>query len=161
MTTVGRIRPAMAASGQPRKPETGMQPFRQESIAVGSDCAVLQITGEVDVYTAPLLREQVVQLVNSGVRHIIADLRGVDLLDSTGLGALVGSLKRLRTHDGSFKVVASGGRTLRTFQITGLTRAFALHPSVLDAMTTDEHWQTAVTGEGHDTEEWCRKHGLL
>jgi anti-sigma B factor antagonist len=138
-----------------------MQPFCQESIAIGRECAVLQITGEVDVYTAPQLREQVVELVNSGVRHIIADLRGVDFLDSTGLGALVGSLKRLRTHDGSFKVVASGGQTLRIFQITGLTRAFALHPSVLDAMTTDEHWQAAVTGEGHDTEEWCRKHGLL
>jgi anti-sigma B factor antagonist len=138
-----------------------MQPFRQESIAAGSDCAVLQITGEVDVYTAPLLREQVIQLVDSGVRHVIADMRGVDFLDSTGLGALVGSLKRLRTHNGSFKVVASGGRTLRIFQITGLTRAFALHPSVLDAMTTDEHWRTAVIGEGHNTEEWCRKHGLL
>jgi anti-sigma B factor antagonist len=137
-----------------------MQPFYQESIAVG-DCAVLQVTGEVDVYTAPQLREQVVQLVDSGVRHIIADLRGVDFLDSTGLGALVGSLKRLRTHDGSLKVVASGGRTLRIFQITGLTRSFALHPSVLDAMTADEHWQVTVTGEGHDTEKWCRKHGLL
>jgi hypothetical protein len=44
---------------------------------------------------------------------------------------------------------------------TVLTRAFALHPSVLDAMTTDEHWQAAVTGEGHDAEEWCRKHALL
>jgi len=115
-----------------------MQPFRQESIAVGNDCAVLQVTGEVDVY-----------------------LRDVDFLDSTGLGALVGSLKQLRTHDGSFKVVASGGRALRIFQITGLTHAFALHPSVLDAMTTDEHWQAAVAGEGHDSEEWCRKHGLL
>jgi len=138
-----------------------MQPFRQESITVGSDCAVLQITGEVDVYTAPQLREQVIQLLSSGVRHIIADLRDVDFLDSTGLGVLVGSLKRLRGHDGSFKVVASGGRILRIFQITGLTRAFALHSSVLDAMTTDEHWQAAATGEGHDTEEWCRKHGLL
>ena len=138
-----------------------MQPFRQESTAVGSDCAVLQITGEVDVYTAPQLREQVVQLVNSGVRHIIADLRDVDFLDSTGLGALVGSLKRLRTHDGSFKVVTSGGRTLRIFQITGLTRAFALYPSVLDAMTTDEQWQATIAREGHDTEDWCRKHGLL
>jgi len=75
-------------------------------------------------HTAPQLREQVVQLVDGGVRHMIADLRGVDFLDSTGLGALVGSLKRLRTHDGSFKVVASGGRILRIFQITGLTRAF-------------------------------------
>jgi anti-sigma B factor antagonist len=138
-----------------------MQPFRQESIAAGSDCAVLRITGEVDVYTAPQVRERVIQLVNSGVRHIITDLRGVDFLDSTGLGALVGSLKRLRAHDGSFKLAASAGRPLRIFQITGLTRAFALHPSVLDAMTADEHWQAAVAGEGRGTEEWCRKHGLL
>jgi len=138
-----------------------MQPFRQESVPAGDDCAVLRIMGEVDVYTAPQLREQVIQLVNSGVRHIIADLRDVEFLDSNGQGVLVGSLKRLRTHDGSFKVVTSGGRTLRIFQITGLTRAFALHSSVLDAMTSDKHWQAAVTGEGHDTEEWCRKHSLL
>jgi anti-sigma B factor antagonist len=138
-----------------------MQPFRQQPIAVGRDCAVLQITGEVDIYTAPRLREHVIQLVNGGVRHLIADLRGVDFLDSTGLGALVGSLKRLRSHDGSLKLAASNGPTLRLFQITGLTRAFTLYPSVLDAITTDEHWYAAVTGEGLDIEEWCRKHGLL
>jgi anti-sigma B factor antagonist len=144
-----------------QQPETDMQPFRQQSIAAGADCAVLQITGEVDVYTAPRLREHVIQLVNTGIRHIIADLRGVDFLDSTGLGALVGSLKRLRTHGGSLKLAASADRTVRIFQITGLARAFALYPSVLDAIATDQHWHAAVTGEGLDTEEWCRKHGLL
>jgi anti-sigma B factor antagonist len=160
MTVVDRTK-ARDSGQQPRKPETGMEPFCQESIAAGRDCAVLRITGEVDVYTAPQLREQVIQLVSKGVRHIIADLRGVDFLDSTGLGALVGSLKRLRIHDGSFKLAASSGRTLHILQITGLTRVFALHPSVLDAMITDEHWHAAVTTEGHDTEEWCRRHGLL
>jgi anti-sigma B factor antagonist len=138
-----------------------MQPFRQESIAAGRDCAVLRITGEVDVYTAPQLREHVIQLVNGGVRHIIADLRSVDFLDSTGLGALVGGLKRVRTRDGSFTLAAGPGRTLHTLQITGLTRVFALHPSVLDAMTDDEHWHAAITAEGQGTEEWCRQHGLL
>ncbi len=138
-----------------------MQPFGQESIAAGSDCAVLRITGEVDAYTAPQLREHVTRLVNSGVRHVIADLRGVHFIDSTGLGALVGSLKRLRAHGGSLTLAASPGPTLRIFQLTGLTRAFALHPSVLDAMTNDQHWQAAVTGEGLDTGAWCRKHGLL
>jgi anti-sigma B factor antagonist len=157
MTLVGRIK----ARRSSQEPETGMQPFHQQSIAAGRDCAVLQITGEVDVYTAPRLREHVIQLVDGGVRHIIADLRGVDFLDSTGLGALVGSLKRLRTHDGSLKLAARADPTLRIFQITGLTRAFALYPSVLDAITTDEHWHAAVTAEGLDTEEWCRKHGLL
>src|SRR5215471_72991 len=98
--------------------ETQIQPIHLESTAGAGDCAVLRVTGEIDVYTAPLLRERVIRLVDDGARHIIADLRGVMFLDSTGLGALVGSLKRLRSHDGSFTVVASGGRTLRIFQIT-------------------------------------------
>jgi anti-sigma B factor antagonist len=138
-----------------------MQPFDQQPITAGRDCAVLRITGEVDAYTAPQVREQVIELVNGGVRHIIADLRGVNFLDSTGLGALVGSLKRLRTHDGSLKLVASPGPILRIFEITGLTRAFSLYSSVLDAMSSDERWHAALTGEGHDAEDWCRKHSLL
>lgn len=43
---------------------------------------------------------------------------------------------------------------------TGLTRAFALYPSVLDAMTGDEHWHAAVASDGYDAGEWCRRHGL-
>jgi anti-sigma B factor antagonist len=138
-----------------------MQPFGQQPITAGRDCAVLRITGEFDAYTAPQVREQVIELDSSGVRHIIADLRGVDFLDSTGLGALVGSLKRLRTRDGSLKVVASPGPVLRIFEVTGLTRAFSLHPSVSEAMSSDEHWHAALTAAGHDAEDWCRKHSLL
>ena len=71
-----------------------MPPFHLESITAGADCAVLRVAGEVDVYTAPQLRERVIGLLAGGVRHIVADLREVDFLDSTGLGALVGSLRR-------------------------------------------------------------------
>jgi len=139
-------------------------PFRLEAITAG-DCAVLRITGEIDVYTAPELRQQVINLADNGTRHIVADLRDVDFLDSTGLGALVGSLKRLRLRQGSLELVTSGGRVLQLFAITGLNRAFALHPSVLEAISADQHWQAALAGEGHRTEkyraeEWCRKHQL-
>ena len=102
-----------------------------------------------------------IQIVSSGVRHTIANLRGADFLDSSGLGVLVASLKRPRTHGGSLMVAASADRAVRIFQLTGLTRALALHPSVLDAMTANQHWQAAVTGEGLDAEERCRKHDLL
>ena len=122
------------------------------------DCAVLRIAGEMDVYTSPKLRKQVADLAANGTIHIIADLRGVDFLDSTGLGALVGSLKRLRVRQGSLMVVTSGGRILRLFQITGLTRAFALYRSVLDAISADQHWQVAIACEGGSAEEWCFKH---
>src|SRR5215468_12380842 len=96
--------------------ETHIQPIHLESTAGGGDCAVLRVTGEIDVYTAPLLRERVIHLVDDGPRHIIADLRGVTFLDSTGLGVLVGSLKRLRSHEGSLRVVINADRILRIFR---------------------------------------------
>lgn len=137
-----------------------MQPFHLESTTVGADCAVLRIGGEVDVYTAPQLRERIIQLLASGVRHIIADLREVDFLDSTGLGALVGGLKRLRGQDGSLKVVAAADKILQIFRLTGLVHVFALHSSFAEAMADDQHWRAALAREGLSTAEWCREHEL-
>lgn len=133
--------------------------FHMESVSTG-DCAVLRVAGEIDLYTAPELRERVIRLIDDGIRHVIADLRDVDFLDSTGLGALVGSLKRLRLREGSLELVTSGGRILQIFQITGLTRAFALHSSVPDAITADQHWQETIAGQGDDASQWCRENGL-
>ena len=142
-----------------------MPPFHLESITAGADCAVLRVAGEVDVYTAPQLRERVIGLLAGGVRHIVADLREVEFLDSTGLGALVGSLRRLRQQDGSLKLVTSSGAILKIFRLTGLWHAFALCPSVPDAIAGDQHWQAALAredrGEERGAEDWCREHGLL
>lgn len=138
-----------------------MQPLHLETVTAGADCAVLRIAGEVDVYSAPQLRERVIQLLADGIPHVIADLREVDFLDSTGLGALVGSLKRLRQQDGSLKLVTGTGRIPQLFLLTGLVRVFALHQSVPEAITGDRHWEAALTSEGHSSEEWCRKHRLL
>ena len=141
-----------------------MPPFHLESITAGADCAVLRVAGEVDVYTAPQLRERVIGLLAGGVRHIVADLREVEFLDSTGLGALVGSLRRLRQQDGSHKLDTSGA-ILKIFGLTGLWHAFALCPSVPDAIAGDQHWQAALAredrGEERGAEDWCREHGLL
>ena len=62
--------------------------------------AVLAVQGEVDVYTAPQLREQLISLVDAGQRNIVVNLEGVEFLDSTGLGVLVGGLKRVRSAGG-------------------------------------------------------------
>jgi anti-sigma B factor antagonist len=112
------------------------------------------------VYTAPQLRERVIQLLADGAIHLIADLRDVDFLDSTGLGALVGSLRRVRTHDGSLLLVASSARIREIFTITGLINAFALYPSIPQAIAASEDWITAIASEGGSAEDWCRKHGL-
>jgi anti-sigma B factor antagonist len=98
------------------------------------DRTVVQVTGEVDVYTAPKLREQLVSLVDAGRYDIVVDMDSVEFLDSTGLGVLVGGLKRVRTHDGSLRLVCSQERILKIFRITGLTKVFPIHDSVTDAL---------------------------
>jgi anti-sigma B factor antagonist len=92
--------------------------------------------------------------------HLIADLSRVDFLDSTGLGALVGGLKRLREAGGSLALVISAPRILRIFQITGLTTVLAAQRSVEDAITADPHWQHTAESEAGSVHEWCRQHGL-
>jgi anti-sigma B factor antagonist len=138
-----------------------MQEFHVETIGSNGDCAVLRIAGEIDVYTAPILRERIRDLAAKGTVHVIADLSHVDFLDSSGLGVLVGGLKRLREHDGSLTPVISSSRLLRILQITGLTIVLPPQPSVRDAIDADPHWRQVVQNESGGTEEWCRQHDLL
>jgi anti-sigma B factor antagonist len=94
--------------------------------------AVVAVAGEVDVATAPRLREQLIELVNHGRHHIVVDLSDVEFLDSTGLGVLVGALKRVRTNSGELALVCSEPRILKVFEITGLTKVFPMHRSLAD-----------------------------
>jgi anti-sigma B factor antagonist len=61
---------------------------------------IIEVGGEIDVYTAPKLRDKITELVGNGVYDIIVDMEAVEFLDSTGLGVLVGGLKKVRAHDG-------------------------------------------------------------
>lgn len=97
-------------------------------------CAVLAVAGEVDVATVPRLREQLHGLVAQGSNRIIVDLDGVDFLDSTGLGVLVGALKRVRSNDGELSLVCTQPRIRKVFEVTGLTKVFSLFDSVDDAV---------------------------
>jgi anti-sigma B factor antagonist len=97
--------------------------------AVG-DHTVLEVGGEVDVYTAPQLRERLIELSQAGAQHVVVDLSRVEFLDSTGLGVLVGGLKRQRAVDGSLGLVCSHERLLKIFRITALDRVFSLYESV-------------------------------
>lgn len=92
--------------------------------------SVLQVGGEVDVATAPRLREQLIKLVNDQRFRIVVDLGGVDFIDSTGLGVLIGALKRVRTHGGDLALVCGERRILKVFEITGLDQVFRIHETV-------------------------------
>lgn len=93
---------------------------------------VVQVTGEIDVYTAPLLREELASLIAAEHRDLVVDLTGVGFMDSTGLGVLVGALKKVRTLGGDMQLVISSEKVLQVFRITALTQVFTIHES-LDA----------------------------
>ncbi len=100
--------------------------------------AVVDVKGEIDVYTAPKLREKLIELVSEGSYDVVVNLEGVDFLDSTGLGVLVGALKRVKAHDGSLALVCTQDKILKIFKITGLTRVFPIHDSVEEATAEPE-----------------------
>ncbi|MFG3065264.1 STAS domain-containing protein [Streptomyces sp. NPDC048231] len=91
---------------------------------------VVRVQGEMDVSTAPRIREHVVELILQGGRRFVVDLLGVTFIDSTGLGVLVGILKRIRAHDGELRLVIANPNVRRVFTITGLHQVFAIYDSV-------------------------------
>jgi anti-sigma B factor antagonist len=96
--------------------------------------AVVAVHGSVDLTTAPDLRDRLAELIDDGNRCIIADLTATDFLDSTGLGALVAALKRLRMKDGEIRVVCTAGHVRKVFEITSLDRVFPMHDTVEEAL---------------------------
>jgi len=95
---------------------------------------VIDVRGQIDIYTAPRLRELLIDLVSKGNYQIVVNLEKVGFLDSTGLGVLVGGLKRVRAHDGSLDLVCTQERILKIFRITGLTQVFGIHQTVNQAI---------------------------
>jgi anti-sigma B factor antagonist len=102
-----------------------------------NDRTVLEVGGEIDVYTAPKLRERITELVDQDNLDIIIDLEKVEFMDSTGLGVLVGGLKKIRTKGGSLSLVCTQERLLKIFRITGLGKVFAIHGSQAEALSAE------------------------
>ena len=97
---------------------------------------ILTLGGEIDVYTAPKLREAILRLVDEGATNIVVDMSSVDFLDSTGLGVLVEGLKRVKTRDGNLTIVVTQEKILKIFDITGLNKVFPIHDSIDQATTS-------------------------
>lgn len=95
-----------------------------------NDWLVLRVRGELDMATAPRLRQQMVAAANLGVTQFVLDLDDVDFLDSTALGVIVGGVKRFRTNGGEFRVVCTRKNLVELFEITRLTNVFALFSTV-------------------------------
>jgi anti-sigma B factor antagonist len=87
---------------------------------------VLHVMGELDMGTGPQLRQEIVRHVTAGNFHIVIDLQNIDFIDSTGLGILIGGLKRARSHGGDLRCAGLSDHLKEVFDLTGLGNVFAL-----------------------------------
>lgn len=94
---------------------------------------VLAVHGEIDMASAPAVRRAVMDLVGDGVRWLVLDLSGVGFVDSTGLGVLVGALKRVNAESGDMTIVCDRENVLELFAMTRLTNVFRIHADVVTA----------------------------
>jgi anti-sigma B factor antagonist len=90
---------------------------------------VISLSGEVDLYTAPEFKAQLLDVIGKGGKHVIVDFTDTTFIDSTTLGVLVGGVKRLRSSDGELSLVCDDRNITKIFEITGLDRVFAIYPT--------------------------------
>lgn len=97
------------------------------------DLHLVTVTGELDIATAPQLRETFTDVVAGSSGHVVVDLDRVSFIDSTGLGSLVAGYKALSAQSRQLALVCNSTRTRRLLEITGMTRLFSFHASPAEA----------------------------
>jgi len=101
---------------------------------LGDYAYVISLAGEVDLYTAPEFKQQLLEVIGQGGKQVIVDFSDTTFIDSTTLGVLVGGVKRLRTNEGQLALVCSDRNITKIFEITGLDRVFTIYPTRVEAV---------------------------
>jgi anti-sigma B factor antagonist len=91
---------------------------------------IVEVRGEVDVHSAPQLRDRLTQVIDGGNKSVVVDLTRLSFIDSTGLGALVAALNHAKGTEAALRVVCSSERVLKLFRITGLDEVFSIYDTV-------------------------------
>ena len=102
---------------------------------LGDDAYVISLAGEVDLYTAPEFKQQLLEVIGQGGKQVIVDFSDTTFIDSTTLGVLVGGVKRLRTNEGQLSLVCSDRNITKIFEITGLDRVFTIYATRNEAVS--------------------------
>jgi anti-sigma B factor antagonist len=108
--------------------------FSIDDLEIDATTHVVDVAGEVDLYSAPELKEHVLTAIEGGKTRIVIDLTRTSFIDSTTLGVLVGARKRLREHNGTLAVVCPDPDKLGLFEMTGLDRVFSIHDDRASAL---------------------------
>jgi anti-sigma B factor antagonist len=108
--------------------------FDVKTDKVDNETYVISLTGEVDLYTAPEFKQQLLNVISEGGKDVIVDFTETTFIDSTTLGVLVGGVKRLRAEDGRLSLVCSDRNITKIFEITGLDRVFTIYTTRDEAL---------------------------
>ena|SRR5215212_5811082 len=133
-----------AAPGSSPEGGRGVENLRlQTAVRVDGPHPTLVVSGEIDVFTAPLFKQAVVNLVADGQRHLFLDMRDVTFMDSSGFGALLGATKRLRPDGGSLNLIGCNRTIQRMLHLTRLDTILGLYESEEEAMAAVRERSTA------------------
>ncbi len=108
--------------------------FDVQTEKVDDSTYVIALSGEVDLYTAPEFKQQLLDVIAKGGKDVVVDFTNTTFIDSTTLGVLVGGVKRLRAQDGRLSLVCSDRNITKIFEITGLDRVFTIYPTRDEAL---------------------------
>lgn len=101
-----------------------------------SEHTIVRLRGELDIATAPALRERLMALLQPGLRRLVIDLSGLEFCDAAGLGLLVGIQKRTVSLGADLRLSGPRRQLAALFQSTGLDRSLKIHPTLTEALAS-------------------------
>ncbi|MDX6481193.1 MAG: anti-sigma factor antagonist [Gaiellaceae bacterium] len=110
--------------------------FDIQTEQLSPEAYIISLSGEVDLYTAPEFKQQLLEVIGQGGKDVVVDFTNTTFIDSTTLGVLVGGVKRLRTNDGQLSLVCSDRNITKIFEITGLDRVFEIYATRDEAVSS-------------------------
>ena len=108
--------------------------FQLSDHEVDSETHVIELGGEIDLYTAPELEERLAAIFENGKRRVVVDLLEVTFIDSTGLRVIVSALQRVQGIGGALVLVCVNENVLQVFEITGLDKLLPLYGTREEAL---------------------------
>ena len=106
----------------------------QITVRRSGDVAIIDLAGEVDAYTSARFREVMMDIIEDGGEKLVVGLTRVDYIDSSGLGALVGGLKRTSERNGRIILICDRSQVRKVFEITGLEKVFPIFTTEEEAL---------------------------
>ncbi|HLR52230.1 MAG TPA: STAS domain-containing protein [Candidatus Avamphibacillus sp.] len=90
----------------------------------------MYLSGEIDIYTAPKLKKELLNLTKNNGVTVNVDMNNVNYMDSTGLGVFISAVKSTKENNSHLKLVNLHERVLRLFEITGLIEIMDIQPAI-------------------------------